>query len=204
MYELTEQALQLLIKKFVEEIKKQIATKQFPYAPGYNGGGTQRGVGDKIATGQLYDSIQGSVTNTPDGPVALLEYADYFKYVNEGRRPNVKRVPIKELLEWIKIRGVRFRNERGRFRRGTRENMAFAIQKNIYKYGIKPANIYDKGLDGIEDYFVNFPNNLPPDLRAAGQHLFEAMAEDINVFVDQTITNELESIKTSEFVKIVS
>ena len=69
--------------------------------------------------------------------------------------------------------------------------MAFAIQRNIFKYGVKPANIYDRGLDGIEDYFIDFPNNLPPDLRSAGQNLFEAMAEDINVFVDQTITKEI-------------
>jgi hypothetical protein len=193
MFELTEEALELLVKKFVEEIKKQIATKQFPYAPGYDGKGTVRGgsPGDKIATRQLYDSIQGSVTQTPDGPMAELEYADYFKYVNEGRRPERKRVPISVLLEWIKIRGVRFRNERGRFRRGSNLNMAFAIQKNIYKYGIKPANIYDKGLDGIEDYFTDFPNNLPPELRTAGEQLFEAMANDINVFLDQTITKEI-------------
>lgn len=204
MFELTEEALELLIKKFVEEIKKQIETKKFPYAPGYNGRGTYRNDGDKIATGQLYDSIQGNVKNTPQGPIAVLSYADYFKYVNEGRRPERRRVPIRELLEWIKIRGVRFRNERGRFRRGTNENMAFAIQRNIFKYGIKPANIYDKGLDGIEGYFIDFPNNLPPELRAAGQHLFEAIAGDINVFVEQTITDELASIKTSEFVKIVS
>jgi hypothetical protein len=204
MYKLTEAALEILIKKFVEEIKQQIATKQFPYAPGYDGKGTQRGVGDKIATGQLYDSIQGNVTNTPDGPVAELQYADYFKYVNEGRRPERKKVPISVLLNWIKIRGVRFRSARGRFARGSNLNMAFAIQTNIYKYGIKPANIYDKGLDGIEDYFVDFPNNLPPDLRAAGQHLFEAMAEDINVFVDQTITTELKSITTSTDIKITT
>lgn len=204
MFELTEEALELLIKKFVEEIKKQIATKQFPYAPGYNGGGTYRGDGDKKASGQLYNSIQGSVDMGPDGPFAVLSYVDYFKYVNEGRRPNVKRVPIKALLDWIKIRGVRFRSERGRFKRGTNLNMAFAIQQNIFKYGVKPANIYDKGLDGIEDYFVDFPNNLPPDLRAAGQHLFEAMAEDINVFVDQTITKELKSITTSTDIKVTT
>jgi hypothetical protein len=191
MFELTEEALELLVKKFVEQIKKQIATKQYPYAPGYNGGGTTRGDGNKIATGQLYNSIQGSVVQTPDGPVAQLEYADYFKYVNDGRRPEKKRVPIKVLLEWIKIRGVRFRTERGRFARGSNLQMAFAIQKNIYKYGIKPANIYDKGLDGIEDYFTDFPNNLPPELQAAGVELFEALADDINVFLEQTITKEI-------------
>jgi len=191
MFELTEEALQLLVDKFVEQIKKQIATKEYPYAPGYNGGGTTRGKGNKIATGQLYNSIQGSVVQTPDGPVAQLEYADYFKYVNEGRRPEKKRVPIKVLLEWIKIRGVRFRNEKGRFAKGSNLQMAFAIQKNIYKYGIKPANIYDKGLDGIEDYFNDFPNNLPPELQAAGVELFEALADDINVFLEQTITKEI-------------
>jgi len=79
--------------------------------------------------------------------------------------------------------------------------MAFAIQRNIFKYGIKPSNIYDRGLDGIEDYFVDFPNNLPPDLRGVGQHLFQAMAEDINVFVDQTITKEIKSIQTSTDIK---
>lgn len=201
MYELTERALQLLIKKFVDQIKKEILEKKYPYAPGYNNGGTTRGVSDKKASGELYNSIQGSVEMTPDGPVAVLSYADYFKYVNEGRRPNVRRVPIKDLLEWIKIRGVRFRTERGRFRRGTNLQMAFAIQKNIYKYGIKPANIYDKGLDGIEDYFIDYPNNLPPDLRAAGQNLFDAMADDINVFIEQTITKEIKSIKTSTTIK---
>ena len=189
MFELTEEALELLVKKFVEEIKKQIATKQFPYAPGYNNKGTKRGEGDKIATGQLYDSIQGSVTNTPNGPVALLEYADYFKYVNEGRRPEVRRVPIKELLEWIKIRGVRFRSERGRFRKGSNLQMAFAIQKNIFKYGIKPADIYDKGLDGLLDYV----DNPPPELQGELQEIYDMIAQDVNNFVYRTITKELVS-----------
>ena len=204
MFELTEEALEFLIKKFVGEIKDQIKNGKFPYAPGYNNKGTYRGDGNKYASGQLYDSIKGTVVSTPDGAVAELQYADYFKYVNEGRRPERKRVPISVLLDWIKIRGVRFRNERGRFRRGGNLQMAFAIQQNIYKYGIKPTNIYDKGLDGIEDYFNDFPNNLPPDLRAAGQKLFEAMADDINVFVDQTITKEMKSISTSTDIKITT
>jgi hypothetical protein len=191
MFELTEDALQILMDKFVESLKKQIATEQFPYAPGYNGGGTNRGKSNKIATGNLYKSIKGKITQTPEGPMAEIEYADYFKYVNEGRRPEKKKIPINALLEWIKIRGVRFRNERGQFRRGTTENMAFAIQRNIFKYGIKPANIYDKGLDGVEDYFDDFPNNLPPEMRAVGEQLFEAVADDINLFIEKTIEREL-------------
>lgn len=202
MYELTEEALQLLIDKFVDYIKEQIATKQFPYAPGYTGGGTQRGVGNKIASGQLYNSIKGSVSSTSQGPVAVLTYADYFPYVNMGRQAGKKMVPIKPILDWIKIRGVRFRTEQGRFRKGGNLSMAFAIQRNIFKYGIKPADIYDKGLGGLENMFANFPNNLPPDLRAAGEQFFKDVAEDINLFVEQTIEESIKSIPTSEYVKI--
>jgi len=192
MFELTEEALQILMDKFVENIKKQIATEQFPYAPGYNGGGTTRGKSNKIATSNLYNSIKGKIIQTPDGPMAEIEYADYFKYVNEGRRPERKKVPISVLLNWIKIRGVRFRSEKGRFKKGSNLNMAFAIQTNIYKYGIKPANIYDKGLDGIEDLFDDFPNKLPPEMIAVGQQLFNAVAEDINVFLRQTLEANIE------------
>ena len=194
MYQLTDIALKALVNKFVEEIKKQIATKQFPY------GHPEKGVGDKIATGQLYDSIQGNVEMTKDGPVAVLSYADYFKYVNQGRRIGVKKVPLKALLDWIKVRGIKGRNKKGQFMKNT--SLAFAMQTNIFKYGIRPANIYDKGLDGIEDMFNNFPNNLPPDLRAVGQNLFEAVANDINVFVEQTIDKELESINISDTIKV--
>lgn len=205
MFELTEEALQVLVSHLVQHIKDAIAEKKYPYAPGFKGGGTTRGQGDKIATGQLYDSIQGSVEVGPDGnPYAVIQYADYFKYVNRGRPAGLKKVPISELLAWIKIRGVRFRNEKGRFRKGSNLQMAFAIQTNIFKYGIKPTYIYDKGLDGLEDYFSDFPNNLPPDLKNLGTQMFEALSKDFNVFIDKTIKKELESIKTSEFVKIVS
>lgn len=184
MFELTEEALQVLINKFVENIKKQIATAQFPY------GHPAKGVGDKIATGRLYDSIQGNVEIGADGnPYAVLYYADYFPYVNRGRRKELKRVPLSALLEWIKVKGIKGKNKKGRFIKNL--NLAFAIQANIYKYGIRPANIYDKGLDGVEDLFDDFPNNLPPEMIAVGEKLFEAVAKDINLFIEKTLEAEL-------------
>jgi hypothetical protein len=195
MFELTEAALKVLIDKFVEEIKKQIAAKQYPY------GNPEKGLGDKIATGQLYDSIQGDVEMGPHGPIAVLSYADYFKNVNLGRRKGVGKVPLSQLLAWIKVRGIKGRNKKGQFMKNT--SLAFAMQTNIFKYGIRPTNIYDRGLDGIEDMFNNYPHNLPQELREVGEHLFDAMANDINVFIDQSITKELESISTTEFLNYV-
>lgn len=188
MYQLTERALQLLMNLFIEKIKERLLAKDYPY-----GNPEVKGVGNKYASGQLYNSINGSVEIGPNGePIAVIEYADYFNNVNFGRRAGVKRVPLSALIEWIKIRGLKGRDKKGRFMSTT--NLAWAIQTNIFKYGVRPANIYDAGISDLEQYFNDFPNNLPPDLLAEGADIFEAVAEDINVFIEQTLTKEIETI----------
>lgn len=190
MFELTEKALKLVLDEFVKYLKSSIAQKRYPY------GNPQRGQGDKIASGTLYDSIQGDVEMDADGnPVAVLYYADYFKYVNKGRKKEVKKVPIPSLLEWIKIRGIRGA-KRGKGKgagRISNLSLAFAIRESIYKYGIRKTNIYDIGIENLEDMFSNFPNNLPENLRDEGSELFRSIAEDINNYFDKQIKIELPS-----------
>jgi hypothetical protein len=118
--------------------------------------------------------------------------ADYFNNVNRGRKAGVKRVPISALMQWIKVRGLKGRDKKGRFMSTT--NLAWAIQTNIFKYGVRPTNIYDAGISDLEQYFDDFPNNLPPDLLAEGEDIFEAVAEDINNFIEQTLTKEIKTI----------
>jgi hypothetical protein len=188
MYQLTERALQLLMNLFIAKIKERLLAPDYPY-----GNPDVKGNGNKYASGQLYNSIQGSIEIGPNGePIALIQYQDYFNNVNRGRRAGVKRVPLKALMEWIKVRGLKGRDKKGRFMSTT--NLAWAIQTNIFKYGVRPANIYDAGIDDLEAYFNDFPNNLPPDLLAEGEDIFEAVAEDINAFIEQTLTKEIESI----------
>lgn len=65
--------------------------------------------------------------------------ADYAEYVERGRRPGAKKVPISALIQWIKARRVGVgRTGRGRFTKRTMTvtQMAFAIQNSIYKRGI--------------------------------------------------------------------
>lgn len=70
-------------------------------------------------------------------------------------------------------------------------SMAFAIQKNIFKYGIRPANIYDKGLDSLEEIF----QNPPPELQQAYTDLYAAIENDVVNFVDANIVSkEIETI----------
>jgi hypothetical protein len=225
MYQLTERALQLLMNLFIAKIRERLLAKDYPY-----GNPDVKGSGDKYASGQLYNSLSGSIEIGPNGePIALIEYADYFNNVNRGRKAGVKRVPISALMQWIKIRGLkqtieqqrkgiayainksREKNNKHKIPFGVLEkwvgdsglqmteqqssmSLAFAVQKNIFKYGVRPANIYDAGISDLEQYFDNFPNNLPPDLLAEGEDIFEAVAEDINAFIEQTLTKEIQTI----------
>jgi hypothetical protein len=188
MYQLTERALQLLMNLFIAKIKERLLAKDYPY-----GNPDVKGSGDKYASGKLYNSLSGSIEIGPNGePIALIQYQDYFNNVNFGRRAGVKRVPLSALMQWIKVRGLKGRDKKGRFMSTT--NLAWAIQTNIFRYGVRPTNIYDAGISDLEQYFDDFPNNLPPDLLAEGEDIFEAVAEDINAFIEQTLTKEIETI----------
>jgi hypothetical protein len=139
-----------------------------------------------MASGNLYKSIKSKVIiGKNNEPTLEITYADYFKYVNKGRKPQVKRVPLNALLEWIKIRGIQGRDKKGKFIK--RLSLAFAMQQNIYKYGIRPANIYDKALDSLEDIF----DNPPSFLKEALADIYEAIEQDINNFIEKTIEVEV-------------
>lgn len=177
-YNLTDEALEKLGNLFVDQLKEKIRARIYAY------GNPVRGKGNKIATGELYNSLKSKVIKNPDEPAVLeISYADYFKYVNLGRRAGIKRVPIQALLDWIKVKKLRFRTEKGRFKKGTQLQLAFAVQTNIFKFGIRPSNIYDKALDSIEDLF----DNPTPELAAEFENVYEAIAEDINIFIERII-----------------
>jgi hypothetical protein len=184
---LTERALNKFGELFTQYIKEEIEKPQFPYAPGYNGGGNQRGFANKVASGRLLNSIQYSVDVQNGDPTMVISYIDYFDNVNLGRRSKRKKVPISAILDWIGIRGIDGVNNRGEAM--PRLSLAFAIQTNIYKFGIKPTNIYDKGIDGL----LNFIDNPPPALRDEWGDVFDMIAEDFNRFLEQTINKEFPS-----------
>lgn len=182
-YPKTRRALEVFAKLFTNYLKQEISKNQFPYAPGYKGGGKVSGIGNKVASGKLLNSISYEIDQDSEGnPRFVLSYVDYFEAVNSGRRPQKKKVPIQALLDWIKIRGLKGRNKKGQFIPNL--SLAFAIQTNIYKFGIAPAGIYDKGLDGLLTLVENPPPNLADEL----QEIYDMIAEDVNMFIEKTIT----------------
>jgi hypothetical protein len=189
MYEIADDALEALGKMFVEMMKKKIQQKIYPY------GHPARGNSNKVASGKLLNSLSSKLVPGKKGQPGYLEvtYADYFEYVNLGRRPGVKKVPIKSLLEWISIRGIKprqinnpIRAQRGRFAKRGKNwqlGLAFAIQKNILKYGIRPTNLYDKSLESLDEIFTN----PPPELAQAYNELYGAIEQDVYNLIEADI-----------------
>ena len=184
---MTEAALHRIGKMWVSIMKKKIKQSK------------------KIASGFLLDSISYTVTNDSDGdPVLEIQYADYWKYVNEGRKKRGEdrpisaengAVPIPALLEWIsikKIRGVK-RGKGGGAGRISNLSLAFAIRSSIWKYGIKPANFFDRSMTSLESMLdpTKIPPGTPPELRQELEKIFIDATQDINIIVENMIDKEL-------------
>jgi hypothetical protein len=107
-----------------------------------------QGTSNKVASGKLRDSVSVVANNGADGVSTLVVMMEeYFQWVQSGRLPGKKFVPIAQLEKWIKQRGLKGRDKKGRFI--TNKSFAFAIAKNINKFGIRPSNFLDISLEKI-------------------------------------------------------
>lgn len=66
---------------------------------------------------------------------------DYFTYVSTGRRQRARKVPVEDILKWMKKKGIV-----GRGKNGTGQ-IAYAIVLAIYKNGIKAKNYINPIVD---------------------------------------------------------
>jgi hypothetical protein len=135
----------------IEQIIKQVLSEdRYPF-------GVSGKKGNKVASGKLKNSIKAKQTDNetimvfgPGGAPLNQTYGAWGGKgdVNSGRLKNLKGVPIDVLEEWIRTRGLKGSDKKGKFIKTI--NFAFAIQKNIKKFGIKPSNFIEISLDVLE------------------------------------------------------
>lgn len=95
--------------------------------------------------------------------VFVLLANDYFKWLNTGRKPRARKVPIEPLIKWMKKKNIQPRGNQ------TYNSLAFAIQNGIYKNGIKARKFVDPivefSLDAISEFIVvNFSVSIAEDI----------------------------------------
>ena len=140
------------LSPIIEQIVKQVLSeKRYPF-------GVKGGKGNKVASGKLRDSIKAVQTDRqtimvygPGGKPLNQTYGAWGGKgdVNSGRISGVKGVPLEALEKWIKQRGLKGRDKKGKFI--TVRSFAFAIQTNIKKFGIQPSNFIEISLDILEE-----------------------------------------------------
>ena len=153
-------AMEELAAKFQEALKNNLA-KPYPYAPGYFGQKPKKGVRDmKKKTGNLYNSI--NVSFDPETNRIKVNMLEYWKYVNDGRKPG-QYVPLEPLVKWIKTKGLN-RDAKGRYKKiGSYRGLASILSKSIQKFGIQPTNFYDDSFDVFVEEF-NRPDGPAAEL----------------------------------------
>lgn len=67
---------------------------------------------------------------------------DYYQYVSTGRKPKARKVPIDDLIAWVK---------KYKIGSGNVNNTAWAIQQSIYRNGIKGKNYLEKVDESVAD-----------------------------------------------------
>lgn len=117
----------------------------------------------KLGNTQLINSIEWRYKDN----IWVLWVNEYFKYLNDGRKPKAKKIPIFALIKWIKKKNIQ---PRGKM---TYNQLAYAIQTSIYKVGIQPRRFADPiirvSLDILSEYIaedlsVQIVNQLAADL----------------------------------------
>lgn len=106
-----------------------------------------QGTSNKVASGRLRDSVKVEVVTKSNETILQVIMTEYAQYVQSGRLPGKKSVPIKPLLEWIKDRKLKGRNKKGQYISNL--SFAYAIQTNIRKFGIRPSNFIDISIESI-------------------------------------------------------
>jgi len=95
----------------------------------------------KLAGSDLSKSVEYVYRND----VFVLLANDYFTYVSTGRRPRARKVPVEDLIKWMKRKGINPKAGQ------TYNQVAYAISESIYKSGIKAKNYINPVVDVTTD-----------------------------------------------------
>ena len=127
---------------------------------------------NKRASGELIRSLDFKVMQDVNGLMLSILAADYFKYVDQGRRPG-KMPPIKPIQSWIEQKNIVFRGLDNR-------QTAFVIARSIGKKGIKPINAKQRMINEVQ--------------KNAAKILKIGAVKDIQELIDKTFIKEIKNI----------
>lgn len=121
----------------------------------------------KRASGELIDTIEVVLLQLFDRFIIQESHLFYGDFVISGRKKGGKKVPIDALEKFIKDKGFSIAAEKIR-------GVAFAIQTNIFKFGIKKFDFIEETLRRVD------PKLVKEVEKAANENMDIAINEIVN------------------------
>ena len=146
-----EEMLQLLVKQLKVELEKSYQPRE--YNPNRNTKGIPKKIGQypKNNTGNLSRSIGYEVRNVDGEDVGIIDMADYWEFVDRGRKPGGKKGEggFKRAIDtWV-------RQRIGTFPGLTFEQTSFLVRRSVWMKGIGGINFINNAIDNVIEDLID-------------------------------------------------
>lgn len=128
---------------------------------------------EQYTNGELYNTLSYKVNSNNEGWVISISLADYWKYVEEGRRPG-KQPPREVIEKWISVKQIIPRPmtlKSGKTVTPTIPQLAFLIARKIGRDGIQGKHLFANSFQGVKQMFIS--------------KLTEAITQDIKDYMEK-------------------
>lgn len=108
--------------------------------------------------GKLYKTLDYSISNEGIDWVVTIHLEDYWKYIEDGRRPGAKMPPVEAIKKWIEYKKILPRPiqlKSGKTVIPSTQQLAFVIARSIGKNGIEARPIARETVDQLNNEFVS-------------------------------------------------
>ena len=111
---------------------------------------------EQMNNGELYRTISYSVSTGNSGWVISVSLADYWKYIEYGRRPG-KMPPVSAIENWINVKQIiphSMTLKSGKTVIPTIPQLSFLIARSIGRRGIAPKPLFQKSFEAAKQQFI--------------------------------------------------
>lgn len=111
---------------------------------------------EEISNGELYKTISYNVSTTTGGWLISVSLANYWKYVEYGRRPG-KMPPLSAIENWINVKQIiphSITLKSGKTVVPTIPQLSFLIARKIGRDGIQPRPLFKNSFEAAKKQFI--------------------------------------------------
>ena len=112
---------------------------------------------EHMNNGELYRKISYSVSTVSSGWVISVSLADYWKYIENGRRAGSKMPPLDVIEKWIDVKQIKPHSmtlKSGKTVIPTPPQLPFLIARSIGRRGIPPKPLFKNSFEAAKQQFI--------------------------------------------------